>query len=141
MSKEIESMNERELLEELVRQGKKRETLEKIKLFSIVALLAAIVVLAAVYIPKILTPLHDLSQSMQAVEQAAAEAERVLAGFDEKTMDQLRQTLESLDESSQEIRVLADTLMDSGFGDLKTTIESLTESLGSLSSLLRIFGR
>ena len=141
MQKQIESMNERELLEELVRQGLRREKTEKIKLCALALLLVAVVVLAAVYIPKILAPMRQISQSMQQVEETAHEAERVLSNFDEKTVDQLKQTMESLGETSQQVRVLMDTLRDSGLDKLQSTIEELTESLNSIGSIMKIFGR
>ena len=138
MQKEIGNMNERELLEELVRQGKRCERLERIKLCVVAALLLTLIVLAAVYIPKILTPIRQISQSMEQVEKTAEEAGRVLSGFDEKTVDQLKQTVESLNETSQQVRVFMEKLKDSGLDKLQSTIEGLNDSL---SSFLKFFGR
>jgi methyl-accepting chemotaxis protein len=138
VQKEIENMNDHELLEELVRQGRRRERAEQIKICAIAVLLLTVVILAAVYIPKILAPMRQISQSMQQVEQTAEEARRVLSNFDEKTVDQIKQTMESLNETSQQIRVLTDKLRDSGLDKLQSTLEGLNDSLGSF---LRLFGR
>lgn len=138
MHKQTENMSERELLEELVRQGKRREMIEQIKLCVTSVLLLTIIVLAFVYIPRILEPMRQVSQSMEQVEQAAEEAKRVLSNFDEKTVDQIKQTMESLNETSQQVRVLMDKLKDSGLDKLQSTIESLNDSLGSF---LKFFGR
>ena len=134
-------MNERELLEELVRQGERREMAEKIKLCAIAALILVIVVLSAVCIPKIIAPLNEVSRSMQQVEKAAEEAERILSDLDEDTVAQFKETLESLNESSQQIRVFVDTLKDSGIDKLQSTIEDLNDSLSSFGSFMSIFGR
>ena len=138
MPKEIENMNDHELLCELVRQGKRREKLEQIKLCGIVVLLLAVVILAMVYIPKILAPIRELSGGMEQIEQSLAGAQRFLDNFDEDTVDQFKQTMESLNETSQQARVLMDKLKDSGLDKLQSTIEGLNDSLGSF---LRIFGR
>ena len=138
MQKEIGNMNDHELLEELVRQGRRREKTEQIKLCAIAVLLLTVIILAAVYIPTILAPMRQISQSMQQVEQTAEEARRVLSNFDEKTVDQIKQTMESLNETSQQVRVLMDKLRDSGIDKLQSTIEGLNDSL---SSFLRLFGR
>lgn len=138
MHKQTENMSEHELLEELVRQGKRREMIEQIKLGVVSILLLTIIVLAFVYIPRILEPMRQVSQSMEQVEQAAEEAKRVLSSFDEKTVDQIKQTMESLNETSQQVRVLMDKLKDSGLDKLQSTIESLNNSLGSF---LKFFSR
>ena len=138
MHKEIDSMSDHELLRELVLQGKRREKTEQIKICVLAVLLLTVVILAAVYIPKILAPMRQISQSMQQVGQAMEEAKRFLSNFDEQTVEQFKQTMESLNETSQQIRVLADKLKDSGLDKLQPTIEDLSNSL---SSFLRLFGR
>ena len=138
MQKEIENMNDHELLSELVRQGRRREKLERIKICGIAFLILAVVILAMVYIPKILAPIRELSGSMEEIEQSLAGAQRFLDNFDEDTVEQFKQTMESLNETSQQVRVLMDKLKDSGLDKLQSTLEGLNDSL---SSFLRFFGR
>ncbi len=138
MDRDLDNMNERELLAELVQQGRRAEKAEKIKTCVLAALLLAIIVLTLVFIPKILAPLQQLSARMDQIEASFSEAERVLGYFDEKTIDQFKQTMESLNETSQQIRVLTDKLRDSGLDKLQSTIEGLNNSLGSI---LKFFNR
>lgn len=132
MNQNIESMNERELLAELVRQGRRREQTEKIKTCVLTALLMTVVIAALVCIPRILAPLRQISASMDQIESSFDEAKRVLSGFDEESIEQFKQTMQSLSETSQQARALIDTLRDSGLADLKDTIEGLNSSLGSI---------
>ena len=138
MDRDLDNMNERELRAELVQQGRRAEKAEKIKTCVLAALLLAIIVLTLVFIPKILAPLQQLSARMDQIEASFSEAERVLGYFDEKTIDQFKQTMESLNETSQQIRVLTDKLRDSGLDKLQSTIEGLNNSLGSI---LKFFNR
>lgn len=138
MDRDLDNMNERELLAELVQQGRRAEKAEKIKTCVLAALLLVIIVLTLVFIPKILAPLQQLSARMDQIEASFSEAERVLGFFDEKTIDQFKQTMESLNETSQQIRVLTDKLRDSGLDKLQSTIEGLNNSLGSI---LKFFNR
>ncbi len=94
--------------------------------------------LALVYIPKIVAPIRQLSDSMEQIEASFDEAERVLSSFDEKTIDQFKQTMESLNETSQQARVFMEKLKDSGLDKLQSTIEGLSSSL---NTFLKLFGR
>ena len=134
--KEIDSMSERELLCELVRQGRRAERAERIKLCALAVLLAAVVVLALVFVPKIVSPVRQLSESMGQIEASFDEARRVLESFDDATLDRFKQTMESLNETSQQARALMDKLRDSGIDKLQPTIEGLNNSI---SSFLRLF--
>lgn len=138
MDKDIDNMSEKELLAELVRQGRRAERADMIKICVLGVALLAIVVLALVYIPKIVAPIHQLSDSMEQIEASFYEAERVLSSFDEKTIDQFKQTMESLNETSQQARVFMDKLKDSGLDKLQSTIEGLSSSL---NTFLKLFGR
>ena len=64
MNKDIDNMNERELLAELVRQGRRTERAEKIKICVLAALLLTVIVLALICIPKVLAPIRSISRSM-----------------------------------------------------------------------------
>ena len=138
MPREIKNMSDHELLSELVQQGRRREKTEMIKLCLIVVLLLTIILLAVIYVPKIVSPIRQLSQSMKSIEEAAKEAERVLGSLDEDTMDKFKQTVESLTETSQQARVFMEMMMESGLDKLQSTIEALSKSL---DSFMKFFGR
>ena len=138
MNNKPDTMNERELLAELVRQGRRTEKAEMIKTCVLSLLLLAIVITALVYIPKIVSPIRQLSESMNQIEESFDEAKRVLSNFDADTFDEFKQTMESLNETSQQARVLMDKLKDSGIDQLQSTIKALNDSL---STILQIFRR
>ena len=138
MNKDIDNMSEKELLAELVRQGRRSERADMIKVSVLCVLLLAVVILALVYVPKIVAPIQQLSDSMEQIETSFDEAKRVLSSFDKETIDNFKQTMESLNETSQQARVFMEKLKDSGLDKLQPTIESLSSSL---NSFLKLFGR
>ena len=138
MNQDLDNMTERELLCELVRQGRRAEKTEKIKTCVLAALLLAVVVAALICVPKILAPMRQISRSMEQIEGSFAEAERVLSYFDEDTILKFKETIDSMGETSQQIRVFMDKLKDSGLDKLQSTIEGLSNSL---SSFLKFFNR
>ena len=138
MNKDIDNMSEKELLAELVRQGRRNERADMIKVSVLCVLLLAVVILALVYVPKIVAPIQQLSDSMEQIETSFDEAKRVLSSFDKETIDNFKQTMESLNETSQQARVFMDKLKDSGLDKLQATIEGLSSSL---NTFLRLFGR
>ena len=101
-------------------------------------LVLAVVILALVYVPKIVAPIQQLSDSMEQIETSFDEAKRVLSSFDKETIDSFKQTMESLNETSQQARVFMDKLKDSGLDKLQSTIEGLSSSL---NTFLKLFGR
>ena len=138
MDKDIDNMSEKELLAELVRQGRRNERADMIKVSVLCVLLLAVVILALVYVPKIVAPIQQLSDSMEQIETSFDEAKRVLSSFDKETIDNFKQTMESLNETSQQARVFMEKLKDSGLDKLQSTIEGLSSSL---NTFLKLFGR
>lgn len=138
MNKNIDNMSERELLQELVRQGRRAARAERIKICVLGALLLAVVVLALIYVPKIMEPIDRISQSISQIEESFDEAKRVLSSFDKDTIERFKETMESINETSQQARVFMDKLKDSGLDKLQPTIESLSNSL---SGFLKFFNR
>ena len=138
MNKDIDNMSEKELLAELVRQGRRNERADMIKVSVLCVLLLAVVILALVYVPKIVAPIQQLSDSMEQIETSFDEAKRVLSSFDKETIDNFKQTMESLNETSQQARVFMEKLKDSGLDKLQSTIEGLSSSL---NTFLKLFGR
>ena len=136
MQKDFGGMSDHELLVELARQGQRREKTEIIKICVLAALLLALVVLALVYVPRLVEPIRQLNEKMEIVDQTAIEAKRILEGFDDKAVEQFKQTIESMNETSQQTRAFMEKLKNSGIDKLQTTLESFNETL---ESILRFF--
>ena len=138
MNQNLDNMSEKELLAELVEQGRRAEKTERIKICVLSALLLAVIVLALIYVPKILAPIRQIGQSISQIESSFGEMERVLSNFDEDTILKFKDTMDSLSETSQQVRVFMDKLKESGIDKLQSTIEGLSNSL---SSFLKFFNR
>ena len=93
--------------------------------------------LAAIAIPKILGPIRQISESMSQIQQSFDELKGVLSGFDADTAEKFKQTMENLNETSQQFGQFMETLRDSGLDSLASAVEKLSETLGRLS---RFFG-
>ena len=135
MPKDVHTMSDHELLEELVLLQRRSAAQERVKLIVISVLLLALIVVALIYIPRITAPLRQLS--MQQVQGAAREVQRVFGDISQDTITRFENTMQSVNETSQQAGEALKLLKDSGLDKLKTTIESLNESLGKLSSFLR----
>lgn len=137
MQRDLGSMSDHELLLELAQQGRKREQTERIKICVIALLLLTVIVLALIYIPKILAPIRQLNEKMNQIEETVNEAKRVLSGFDASTVEQFKQTMESLNETSQQARALMEKLKNSGIDKLQGTLEDFNNTLGTILQLFR----
>ena len=105
MPRDIGSMTDHELLEELVLQGRRAERANTIKTCVIAGLLLVIIILALVYIPKIMAPIRQLSESMDEIRSTAEQVKSVLENFDQETIDKFKQSMEIFGETSQQARV------------------------------------
>ena len=137
MPKNIGNMTDHELLEELVLQGRRAERMSRIKICLIAGLLLLVIILALVYIPKIMAPIRQLNESMNEIRGAVDKAQTILNQFDEETVDQFKQTLESLSETSQQTRALMQKLKDSGLDKLASSIEDLNKVLDGFLKFFR----
>lgn len=137
MKKDFDSMSEKELLVELARQGRRTERARRLNGFLLAALLIAVVFLGTVYIPKILAPIRQISQSMSQIEQSFGEIEHVASQFDEETVGNFKDTMADINETSRQLRVMMDKFRDGGIDKLPNTLEALNETLGRF---LRFFG-
>ena len=140
MSRDVKTMSDHELLQELVLLQRRAAVQNRLRTIVIAALLLAVIVLAVIYVPRITAPLRQISESMQQVQGAAEEAQRVLGDISSDTVARFEDTMQSLNETSREAGEVLQTLKDSGLDKLKITLESLTESLGRLSSFLHLGG-
>ncbi|MBR1930305.1 MAG: isoprenylcysteine carboxylmethyltransferase family protein [Lachnospiraceae bacterium] len=67
---DVEDMSERELLMELVREKRKREQLDRAKLLVNLLIVAAVVVLACIYVPRVVHFFRELRAALDQVNQA-----------------------------------------------------------------------
>lgn len=137
MPKNTGNMTDHELLEELVLQGRRAERMSRIKICLVAVLLLLVAILALVYIPKIMAPIRQLNESMNEIRGAVDKAQTILNQFDEETVDQFKQTMESLSETSQQTRALMQKLKDSGLDKLASSIEDLNKVLDGFLKFFR----
>lgn len=152
MHKEIESMTDRELLQELVLQGRRNERANNIKSAVLAALVLAIVILALVCIPKIMAPIRELNANMDGIKSAMSGVEQFVSGFSPDMALKLESTLDSLNETSDQARTMMERLKDSGIENFMSSLDELKSALGdfkaslegfsgTLGSVLKMFGR
>lgn len=137
MPKNTGNMTDHELLEELVLQGRRAERLNRIKICLVAVLLLLVAILALVYIPKIMAPIRQLNESMNEIRGTMEKAQTILGEFDEKTIDNFKQTMESVGETSQQARALLEKLKESGLDTLASSLEELNKVLDGLLKFFR----
>ncbi len=138
MHKEIESMSDHELLQELVRQGRRNERESNIKTAVIAALLLVIIILALVYIPKIMAPIRQLNENMDQIKQTMGRLQEFADSLGSDTAEKLRRTLDGLNETTEQAKEMFAKLNDSGLENFKTTLDDLNLAL---SKILQFFRR
>ena len=141
MQKDIERMSDNELLQELVRQGRRCERASRLRTAMIAALLLTIIVLALVYIPKIMAPLRQVSEGMGQIEATMGQVSEFFSKFDDETLQKFERAMDSLHETSEQVKGVMSTLKDSGLDSFKKTLDELNKSLSALGSLLPFFNR
>lgn len=138
MHKEIESMSDHELLQELVRQGRRNERESNIKTAVIAALLLVIIILALVYIPKIMAPIRQLNENMDQIKQTMGRLQEFADSLGSDTAEKLRRTIDGLNETTEQAKEMFAKLNDSGLENFKTTLDDLNLAL---SKILQFFRR
>lgn len=127
MRKDISAMNERELLAELVRQGKRASAARIVSL----VLLAAILFMLVFGGYKIMTRLSAvqtrLEQSLDVLDSSLESAKRVFDSIDEETIDSFKTSLENVGDAAQKMGDFIDDL-----DGLRSTLEQLKETLGGI---------
>ena len=114
MSRDVKTMSYHELLQELVLLQRRAAVQNRLRTIVIAALLLAVIVLAVIYVPRITAPLRQISESMQQVQGAAEEAQRVLGDISSDTVARFEDTMQSLNETSREAGEVLQILKDSG---------------------------
>ena len=157
MEKKIDEMNDRELLQELVRQGRKREKADRVKTAVTAALLLVLIVVLLVYVPRITAPIRELNRNMDQIRQTMSEAQALLSGFNaeklaklDRVLDEaqgffsafsaeklakLEHTMDTLAETTEQARDFMDKMKDLDLAGLKSTLDNLNNSLGLIGKL------
>lgn len=157
MEKKIDEMNDRELLQELVRQGRKREKADRVKTAVTAALLLVLIVVLLVYVPRITAPIRELNRNMDQIRQTMSEAQALLSGFNAEKLAKLNRvldeaqgffsafsaeklaklehTMDTLAETTEQARDFMDKMKDLDLAGLKSTLDNLNNSLGLIGKL------
>ena len=114
-------MSDREILEELLQEKRRQDTVRYIKYAVWGILLIALIVLAAIYVPKIVTLYNEVQSAMEEVDQATEQIDL--------TMQKINQTLQTLQEDY-------DSVKSAG----AQALEDAAETLNGVLETLRNFG-
>lgn len=137
MPRDVNTMSDHELLAELVLLQRRSARLSRLRLIAGCILLLALVVLALIYIPRIMEPIHQLSASMDQIQDAAANAQEFFSSLDAGTAERLADALDGLAGASEEIGAFVDGLRNSGLDQTQKAIDELNEMLGKLTDFFR----
>ena len=96
MPDNIETMSDHELLMELVREQQRRDKREKTRLYISLAVLLVIVVILAVWVPKIIALQHELNDTLQQINAVAEQVENTLDGIDLEGLKNILEKLQSV---------------------------------------------
>ena len=94
MPDNIETMSDHELLMELVREQHRRDKREKTRLYISLAVLLVIVVILAVWVPKIIALQRELNDTLQQINAVAEQVENTLDGIDLEGLKNIMETLQ-----------------------------------------------
>ena len=96
MPDNIETMSDHELLMELVREQQRRDKREKTRLYISLAVLLVIVVILAVWVPKIIALQRELNDTLQQINAVAEQVENTLDGIDLEGLKNILEKLQSV---------------------------------------------
>ena len=96
MPDNIETMSDHELLMELVREQQRRDKREKTRLYISLAVLLVIVVILAVWVPKIIALQRELNDTLQQINAIAEQVENTLDGIDLEGLKNILEKLQSV---------------------------------------------
>jgi len=94
--KSIGEMSDHEMLVELMKDKKKRDTWRVVKVGATVVVIAAIVVAAVIYAPKITGAVKDVQTLMSKINSIADKTSGVMNSFGNDTVTQLKSAIEKL---------------------------------------------
>ncbi len=165
MQKEIHELSDRALLEELVRETRRARQLQKIRNRVWLAAAAVLLVLCLIYVPRAVRTVQRYNAAIDRVNQVTDQIEVVLGGVGELDAEKLRETAEEAGQALRRVRELLDGInteqlhdtldrlndiseQAKGFFDgvsgnsfqhFQETLEELNGHLSDLQSLLHIF--
>ena len=94
--KSIGEMSDHEMLVELMKDKKKRDTWRVVKVGATVVVIAAIVVAGVIYAPKIIGAVKDVQTLMSKINSLADQTSGVMNNFGSDTVTQLKSAIEKL---------------------------------------------
>ena len=105
MQKPIEEMSDHEMLVELLREKRRAGTLRYVKIAVYSAIIIAIGILCAIYLPPIIAYLtvQQIQQAMQQIQSATDSVRDTVAGIGESGADALREASEKLNELLEKV--------------------------------------
>ena len=127
MKKEINAMSDRELLMELVAGQRREEKWRAVRIGATLLVVLAIVILCAVYVPRLTQTVRRVNETMDQVQGVAAEAQKLFDDIQEIGTDKLAETIDTVNETASEAREIMDKLSAAGLDSLQQTIKDLSE--------------
>lgn len=112
MNRPVQEMTDREILEELLADKRRQDTLRRVRLAVYAALAVALAVLLAKYLPPAIRYFRELDETLQQVRQATEQVNAAL--------ERVRQTIAGIEEG--------------GAAALQDAADRLNELIGGFSS-------
>ena len=94
--KNIEQMTDHEMIVELMKDKRKRDSLRTVKTICIIAVVAVLAVGAVMYVPKIISVINEAKGLMVKVNELSDKAGGVFDKLGDGTIEQLKSMIESL---------------------------------------------
>lgn len=123
MRKDIHHMTDHELLLELVAEKRRLEDLRRVRLIVTLIVLAAVILLAVIYIPRILAPIREFQQNMDELK---------------RSLDRFNSSLQQMDEMTSEARAFFQQVGDLGLEKMQQSVEQLSEALGRVTGFFHL---
>ena len=94
--KSIGEMSDHEMLVELMKDKKRRDTWRNVKIVAYVLVIAAVVAAAVIYAPKIVGAVKEIQTLMSKINSLADQTSGVMNNFGNDTITQLKSAIEKL---------------------------------------------
>lgn len=94
--KSIGEMSDHEMLVELMKDKKRRDTWRTAKMVCYVLVIAAVVAVAFIYAPKIVNAVKEIQTLMSKINSLADQTSGVMSNFGSDTITQLKSAIEKL---------------------------------------------
>ena len=137
MKRDVNGMTEHELLAELVLQGRRAERERTIKHCIAAIIVIALVILGAVYIPRIVAPLQQIGESLEQIQRELDKVDQFLGDLGEDSAEKFRQTVENFSDVSERLEEFMDMLKNSGLDKLQSTLEGFNDTMGGILNFFR----